>query len=192
MELTLRIAERRRCADDARHVRHRLDGPQITAIDRSFACPEARGDTRRVDADREKLLTKLREALRRGPRLRLALLFGSFARGQHRPDSDVDVAILPADPELPLAAELDLQVDLARSSGRTVDLVRLDHASTMLRFRIAREGIALLAEPAFEHSRFLAAAAAEHADFAPALAVAAERFRRRVAAGTTGKGGSQR
>lgn len=124
--------------------------------------------------------------------MRLALLFGSFARGQQRPDSDVDIAILPADPDLPLAAELDLQVALERVCGRTVDLVRLERASTLLRFRIAREGVALQAEPASEHPRFLAAAAAEHADFAPALAVASERFRQRVAAGQRGGLGKPR
>jgi predicted nucleotidyltransferase len=124
--------------------------------------------------------------------VRLAILFGSFARQQQRPDSDVDVAILPADGDLPLAAELDLQVALERACGRTVDLVRLDQASTMLRFRVAREGVALVAEPAFEHPRFLAAAAAEHADFAPALAIASERFRRRIAAGPASREGERR
>lgn len=149
-------------------------------------------DTGQVDVDEGTLLTSLREVLRRGPPLRLAMLFGSFARRQPRPDSDVDVAILPANPDLPLAAELDLQVALERACGRTVDLVRLDQASTMLRFRVAREGVALLAAPSFEHSRFLAAAAAEHADFAPALAVASERFRRRVAAGPASRKGEPR
>lgn len=145
-----------------------------------------------MQADLETMLTALRSALAEGPRLRLAVLFGSFARREQRPDSDVDVAILPVDPELPLAAELDLQVALERASGRRVDLVRLDAASTLLRFRVAREGVLLLADPASEHPRFLAAAAAEHADFAPALAVAAERFRQRVAAGTSGPEGERR
>lgn len=118
--------------------------------------------------------------------MRLAILFGSFARSEPRPDSDVDIAIVPVDPDLPLAVELDLQVSLERACGRSVDLVRLDRASTLLRFRIAREGVALLADP-HEHSRFVAAAAAEHADFAPALAIASERFRRHIAARREGE-----
>jgi predicted nucleotidyltransferase len=154
--------------------------------------PELACDTAGVDVDRETLLTALRTALGSGPSLRLAVLFGSFARGQQRPGSDIDVAILPVDADLPLGAELDLQVALELACGRAVDLVRLDRASTMLRFRIAREGVALLAEPAFEHPRFVAAAAAEHAEFAPALAVASERFRQRVAAGAVDREGERR
>lgn len=135
-----------------------------------------------MSPDRDQTLANVREVLRAGPPLRLAILFGSFARGEERPDSDLDVAILPADSALALNAELDLQAALERACGRAVDLVRLDHASTLLRFRAAREGVLLSAEPAAEHSRFLAAAAAEHADFAPAFAVASERFRRALAA----------
>jgi predicted nucleotidyltransferase len=51
-----------------------------------------------------RLLAQLEGALRAGPPLRLALLFGSVARGTQRADSDVDVAILPAAPELSLPA----------------------------------------------------------------------------------------
>jgi len=71
--------------------------------------------------------------LRSGPPLRLAMLFGSTAKGTQRIDSDIDIGIVPEDPELSLAEELTLQTDLARVSGRQVDLVRLDRASTLLR-----------------------------------------------------------
>lgn len=132
--------------------------------------------------DRDAMVARIRAVLGEGPRLRLAVLFGSFSRGVARPDSDVDVAILPADPDLPLAEELALQVALERACGRSVDLVRIDRASTLLRFRAAREGLLLAADPPAEHVRFLRTAAAEYSDFAPALAVAAERFRQRLAA----------
>jgi hypothetical protein len=62
-----------------------------------------------------------------------------------------------------------------------VDLVRLDRASMLLRWQIARDGIPLLAEPSWEWVRFRAAAASEHADIADALRRAARLFRRRLA-----------
>jgi predicted nucleotidyltransferase len=129
---------------------------------------------------RDDVLRGARPALQ-GRGLRLAVLFGSAARDELRADSDVDVGILPRDPDLPLRDELELQAELERALGRTVDLVRLDRASTLLRWRAAREGISLLAEPAREWPRFVARAGIEHADFAPLYARTAELYRRRLA-----------
>ena len=117
-----------------------------------------------------------------GPPLKLALLFGSVAKGAARPDSDIDVAIIPRDEALSLGAELDLQAALSAACGRPVDLVRLDRASTLMRWQVARDGVVLLAEPAVEHSRFRARAGIEHADFNLVRDPAAERFRQRMAA----------
>jgi predicted nucleotidyltransferase len=116
------------------------------------------------------LALRLKTVLAAGPRLRLAMLFGSAAKGTMRPDSDVDVAILPEDPDLPLRAELGLQVALTEAAGREVDLARLDRASTLLKWQVARHGTLLFASDRTS------------LDFAPAFARAAERFRRRLAA----------
>jgi uncharacterized protein len=125
-------------------------------------------------------------ALRSGPRLRLAVLFGSAASGALRPDSDVDIAILPEDPELPLAAELALAVELSAACGREVDLVRLDQAPTLVRWQVARHGRVLLEAGPFEAARFAAAAAAEYIDFAPVFERATERFRKSLVEGSGG------
>jgi uncharacterized protein len=129
------------------------------------------------------LMGRLQRVLGSGPPLRLALLFGSAARGALRPDSDVDVAVLPADPDLTLADELALQARLSKAAQREVDLVRLDRASSLLRWRIAREGLTLVADPPREVPRFQAAAAIEHADMLPQLQHAQELVRRRLAEG---------
>lgn len=120
----------------------------------------------------------LETVLRRGPPLRLAVLFGSGARGSMRPDSDVDIGILPVDPDLPFGAEADLQVELELACGRTVDLVRLDQASTLLRNQVAREGRPLLEARDGACQRFRVAATLEYLDFLPTYDAAAERFRR--------------
>jgi uncharacterized protein len=130
---------------------------------------------------REDLERKARAVLLGGPPLRLGLLFGSAVKGTLHPESDIDVAILPQDPELSLTAELDLAARLTRALGRTADVVRLDRASTMLRWEVARSGILLVASSPLERIRFQAAAASEHADFAEALRPVLERYRRRLA-----------
>lgn len=122
-------------------------------------------------------------ALRGGPPVRLAILFGSTARGTQRNDSDIDIGIVPEDPELPLNEELTLQTELSRVSGRQVDLVRLDRASTLLRWQVVRYGRALVEAEPFAAARFTADTVAEYLDFAPAFERAAENFRRVLTAG---------
>lgn len=127
------------------------------------------------------LLDAARSVVAQGPPLLLAAIFGSAARGALRPDSDLDVAIVPVDADLPLAAELDLQAALSRATGREVDLVRLDRAPTLVRWQVARGGVVVFEKTDGEWPRFVAAAAIEHADFAESLAPAAELYRRRLA-----------
>jgi predicted nucleotidyltransferase len=118
--------------------------------------------------------------------LRLAVLFGSGARDHLREGSDLDVAIAPLDPAMTLTEELALQAALEQAAGRTVDLIRLDRASTLLRWRVAREGIPLFAVTPRDWPRFVAQAGIEHGDFAPLYARTAERLRRRIASGERG------
>ncbi len=134
-------------------------------------------------AQQDPLIERLAGVLRRGPALRLAVLFGSMAKGTDRPDSDVDVAVLPAADGWTTDGELDLAAELSRAAGREVDLVRLDRATTLLRAQIARDGVPILAAGPFEFARFRAQATAEYLDFAPVFAHHAERFRRRLAEG---------
>lgn len=130
------------------------------------------------------LLDALREALRDGPGLEVALAFGSLARGSGHPGSDLDVAVLPTDRTLPLSVEAELAGALERASGRSVDLVRIDHAPLALAWRIARDGILLAEHQRGFAARWRARVALEHAEFAPTLAAGGERYRAALARGT--------
>jgi predicted nucleotidyltransferase len=123
---------------------------------------------------------RLAAALSAGPPLRFAMLFGSAAKGIMRADSDVDVAIYPRDPSLPLADELALQTELTRVCGRDVDLVRLDRAPTLVCWQVVRYGRLLIEQVPFSAARFTARAVGDYLDFAPALDAATETFRRRL------------
>jgi predicted nucleotidyltransferase len=136
--------------------------------------------------NRDEVFARLAPALR-GRGLRLAVLFGSGARDALRADSDVDVGIVPLDATMTLTEELALQAALERAAGRCVDLVRLDRASTLLRWRAAREGLPLHSLEPRDWPRFVAQAGIEHGDFAPLYARAAERLRRRIASGARAK-----
>jgi predicted nucleotidyltransferase len=68
--------------------------------------------------------------------VKLALLFGSRARGTARADSDVDVAVLA-----PRADLLDLARELQAAVGATVDVVSLQEASVPLLAEIVNDAV---------------------------------------------------
>jgi predicted nucleotidyltransferase len=80
------------------------------------------------------LLSALRLALQEFPGVRLALLFGSEARGRATEASDLDVAVLaPAEDLLALASRL------SQACGRDVDVVALDDPGIPLLEELLRD-----------------------------------------------------
>jgi predicted nucleotidyltransferase len=74
------------------------------------------------------LLAGLRAALRTEPNVRFALLFGSAARGEDTPRSDLDLLVEMRDPALERVA--DLGTKLEDRLGRRVDVVPIGDAET--------------------------------------------------------------
>jgi len=84
------------------------------------------------------VIEALRGALRGRKDVRIALLFGSRARGRARPGSDADVAVEGRDLN-PLA----LAADLSEATGVEVDVVDLGRAGYPLLNAVLRDGILL-------------------------------------------------
>jgi predicted nucleotidyltransferase len=88
----------------------------------------------------EEILRSVRDL----PGIAILVVFGSRARGTHRPDSDLDVAVLPdtIDSRARRYLQADLAVALAHlaSEGR-VDVILLDEAPEVLRQRIMETGL---------------------------------------------------
>lgn len=72
-------------------------------------------------------------------RIRLAYVFGSTARGQAQPGSDVDVAVL-FDAVPPPRALDRLTEELEAAAGRRVDLVVLNTAPPLLAHEVVASG----------------------------------------------------
>jgi hypothetical protein len=87
------------------------------------------------------VIEKLRKILESESRVAYAVLYGSAARSQDRPESDVDVALgLYRDARLSTRDLGDIASRLESAVGRSIDLVLLDEAPPALAYRIFRDG----------------------------------------------------
>ncbi len=86
---------------------------------------------------RERLLAAL--ARHRGLSLRV---FGSVARGEERPDSDVDF-LVDFEPDASLLDLIGLKEDFEAVLGRPADIVTAEGISPFLRDRILKEAVPL-------------------------------------------------
>ena len=86
----------------------------------------------------DSVVESLRKALDGRKDVRLALLFGSRARGRARPDSDADVAVLGKDLDL-----LELAADLSEAAGVEVDVVSLKDPGFPLLNALLQDSIVL-------------------------------------------------
>lgn len=113
-----------------------------------------------------------------------AYLFGSVARGEALPDSDVDVAVLyEIDPPATLnGAGMQLAGDLERRLGREVDVVVLNRAGVELVHQVLRDGIIVLDRDHSARIRFEVRARNEYFDIRPIL----DRYRRDIGKTTHG------
>ena len=69
-------------------------------------------------------------------------VFGSVARGERRPDRDIDL-LVDIEPDRSLLDLIGFEQDAQESLGRRVDVVTLDGVSPHLRARILAEAISL-------------------------------------------------
>lgn len=94
----------------------------------------------------ETLATRIADAFEGRADVVAVYLFGSHARGDARPNSDVDVAVLFASrpPSTLDAPRFVLEGELERTLGKPVDLIVLNDAPVDLRIRVLRDGMLLV------------------------------------------------
>jgi uncharacterized protein len=97
--------------------------------------PAPRDPTGLFEKARETVLAALPDAL-------AIYVFGSFAKGEAWPSSDLDLAVL-LPPATTIPDLLGLQSDLACSVGREVDVVDLRRAGDVLRGEVLRSGLTI-------------------------------------------------
>lgn len=110
------------------------------------------------------------------PGLAAAYLFGSVARGEAKPGSDVDVGLLYVDAPAPTltAQPFFAAAELESLLGRPVDLVVMNAAPVDLVHRILRDGVLLLQPDPSSRIAFEVKARNAYFDLLPIL----KRYRR--------------
>ncbi len=116
---------------------------------------------------------------RRYPEILAVYLFGSYADGTARADSDIDLGILPRTPEFH-SRLLDLLADLTKAGFDRVDIVFLDQADLTTRYEIVRRNTLLYAVPDFYHGDYFSRPLREYWDFEPYLRVAREAYKEKL------------
>ncbi len=116
---------------------------------------------------------------RRYPEILAVYLFGSYADGTARADSDIDLGILPRTPEFHNRL-LDLLADLTKAGFDRVDIVFLDQADLTTRYEIVRRNTLLYAAPDFYHGDYFSRTLREYWDFEPYLRVAREAYKEKL------------
>jgi len=128
--------------------------------------------------------------LNRYPQVRVAYLFGSQARGQAGPLSDVDVAVLLDENLTPAEAQdlqLRLMTDLADALGRDdVDVIVLNYASLVLCHQVLKSGRILLCRDETARFRFTFKTNRDYLDAVPMYELHRAYQRRRIKEGKFG------
>jgi uncharacterized protein len=129
------------------------------------------------------LASALRTALEARSEVREAYLFGSQARGDQRPNSDVDVAVYVDPPALQAPGfgyEAELGAALQSALGRNdVDIVVLNVAPPLLYYRVLKDGVRLLSRVPSETTSREGYALSRYYDYIPQLAKIEAAHRRR-------------
>ena len=123
--------------------------------------------------DASSAVERLRRAFRgREQGVAAVYLFGSVARGEARPSSDLDVAVL-LEPVPARGAydslRLDLRAELESELGREIDFVVLNHAPPDLTHRVLRDSVLVVEPDPSARVRFEVRARNEYWDVKPYL-----------------------
>jgi predicted nucleotidyltransferase len=141
--------------------------------------------------DLEGIAERIAEVLRPRPEILEAYLFGSLAREDTNPQSDVDIAVLverSGAPGFPFGYAADLAADVTGAlHGAVVDVVVLNDAPPLLYQRVLRDGIRLLARDLRATTTREGRALSRYCDYVAQLQKIDRAHSARIAAGNFGR-----
>lgn len=131
------------------------------------------------------LIEIVKQRLTADERVKLAVLFGSLARGRAKPTSDIDIGVAYAG-QLTLDEKIDLGQKLSAATGREVDVVDLRRVEGVLLQQILNCRVTLVRREPELMGNLIAKRVTEEADFMPVLDRMLKKRRERFINGKTG------
>lgn len=122
-----------------------------------------------------RLVEKITAIVEKLPNLKLLILFGSRARGEHRPDSDWDLAISHDETNRQThikeisndyLTSLSILSELFEINRDLIDLIELDRCSPLMKYQVARDGKLIYEKNTGDFLKFRVCAWKEYADTA--------------------------
>lgn len=139
-------------------------------------------------SDRERLIERLAGYLETRAEVLEAYLFGSHARGDAQPHSDVDVAVFVDEdrvPAAPFGYEAELTTELIALLGNDrVDVVVLNRAGPLLYHRVLRDGVRLVSRDLCATTTREGYALSRYCDWVPHMRKIEPVLRERISRGT--------
>ena len=125
---------------------------------------------------------QIAEALQAFDGVEAVYLFGSVAEGRDRPDSDLDLAVVPRDDGV-CAQRLEMLKALVLAGYERADLVFLDGTDHVLQFHAVRQNRPLYTAPGFSHGDYFSRTLRQYQDLEPLLRVRHAAYKKRVLGG---------
>ena len=116
------------------------------------------------------------------PGILAVYLFGSTATGKRHAESDLDLAVVPADASV-RKQRLDMLSELARSGFDHVDLVFLDTNDIVLKFEAVRANRLIYQTSEFDPGSYYSKIVRQYFDFEPYLRVQRQAYKQRILSG---------
>ena len=129
-------------------------------------------------------LGALPDIFRRYEDVQAVYLFGSAASGSTRPDSDIDLAVVPRSGSC-RERRLDILADLVRAGFDDVDLVFLDTHDLVLKYEAVRQNRLVYTTDDFDRGAFYSKVVRMYLDFQPYLERQRKAYKRRILHGAT-------
>lgn len=128
-------------------------------------------------------LARLAEVFGCYPDIQAVYLFGSYAKGMAKSDSDIDLAVVPRYEAMRriAARKLDILADLVEAGFEHVDLIFLDDSDVVLSHQVVRLNNVIYNTPDFERGSYFSLVVRKYLDFLPYLKVQREAMKRRMA-----------
>ncbi len=124
-------------------------------------------------------LRSLGKVFKRYPEIQAVYVFGSVGAGKADKSSDLDLAVISAQPSL-RKKKLEILASLARAGYCNVDLVFVDEDDLVLAYEAIRQNKLIYASAGFDRGATYSRIVRKYLDFLPYLRVQREAYKRRI------------